>query len=98
MNEKLKQYENLFAPNGNVDIKTNILSNIHKIVSARDFKKICNKALMCHNIVNIDTKHLSLECFVAEICLFACKLVVEKEKGFSGFSPERWKLCFYQIM
>lgn len=88
INEKLENFKNLFSSVGNEDYMIEVLYNVHQCVNARTFEKICRNGYMCHNIVNMDTSHLPLECFIAEFLLSASKIVVEEEGGDSGFSTE----------
>ena len=91
--DKLKNFKEQFNVDGDDFIVESVLNNVHKNISAREFEKICNNAILCHKIVNKDSSLLSKECFAAEIFLFACKHVEEVEKNRSGFSPECINVC-----
>ncbi|MBQ7891036.1 MAG: hypothetical protein IJ359_02660 [Erysipelotrichaceae bacterium] len=87
INITLKPYFDLFSNEGDASLCDDILSNLCKNMSARDFERVYTNAMICHGLVNQDTSIFSKECLVGEILLFACKIACEKEKNRHNIYP-----------
>ena len=84
---KLKDFFNLFDETGDTNLHNELLSSFCEKMTAREFERACNNAMLCHSLAGKDTKHLSKDCAMAEIMLFVCKIAIEKEKSRGNIVP-----------
>ena len=84
---KLKDFYELFDETGDCKLRDELLGNICCLMTAREFERACNNAMLCHSLVGKNTKNLSRDCATAEIVLFVCKIAIEKEDGRASIVP-----------
>ena len=87
LQSKLKDFFNLFDETGDTNLHNELLSSFCEKMTAREFERACNNAMLCHSLVGKDTKHLSKDCAMAEIMLFVCKIAIEKENNRANIVP-----------
>lgn len=80
---KLNDFFEYFGEEGDTKFHDEVIVNLCDKMTAREFEKVCNNAMVCHKLVDRDTGHFSRDYAIAELLLFACKIAVEKE----GFGP-----------
>ena len=56
-------------------------------MTARDFEKLCDNAVLCHNLTQGDTNNFSKDCATAELLLWAYRIALEKEKNKANLLP-----------
>lgn len=81
LQNKLEVFFNLFGSEGDKSLRDDIVSNLCNNMTAREFEKTCNNAMLLHNLVGKDTSYFPSDCAVAEILLFASKIAIEKEEN-----------------
>jgi len=84
---KLKSYFNLFGSEGDRELQDEIISNVCGSMSAREFEKVYNNAIMCHRLIGKESNRFSKDCVAAEILLFSCKIAIEREKTSANIMP-----------
>ena len=79
INKRIVELSKMFSKE---DSKTysEIIENISSILSARDFEKVYNSALICHNLLGLNTNKFPYFCCVAELILSTYKFACKKEK------------------
>ena len=79
INKRIVELSKMFSKE---DSKTysEIIENISWILSARDFEKVYNSALICHNLLGLNTNKFPYFCCVAELILSTYKFACKKEK------------------
>ena len=79
INKSIVELSKMFSKE---DSKTysEIIENISSILSARDFEKVYNSALICHNLLGLNTNKFPYFCCVAELILSTYKFACKKEK------------------
>lgn len=87
LHKKLKPYFDLYENNGDKELQDEVLSNLCHYMTAREFERVCDNALLCHKLVGMDTMKFSKDFAVAEILLFACKIAGEKESSIIDIYP-----------
>lgn len=78
---KLKAFLDLFGQEEDQKLQEEIISNLCNHMTARDFDKACNNAMLCHKLVGKSTEFLPKYMACAELLLFASKIAIEKENG-----------------
>lgn len=84
---KLNSFFCLFGENGDKQVCKDIIENLCGNMTARDFEKICNNAMLCHNLVGQETTNFSKDFALAELMLFASKIAIEKGNSRADIIP-----------
>lgn len=87
LQNKLNNFFSLFDETEDKQVCNDIVSNLCARMTARDFEKVCNNALLCHDLVGKSTTKFPKDCAVAELTLFACKIAIEKEESRAAIVP-----------
>ena len=87
LQNKLKHFLDLFGEPIDDSSLKEILTSLCGLMTAREFEKVCNNALLCHQLSAVKTISFPKECAIAEIMLFACKIAIEKEGGRANIVP-----------
>ena len=84
---RLDSYLNLLGREGTVQLQIDVITNLCDSMTARNFEKVCNNALLCHNLVGIDTDTFSKDFALVGLLLFACKIAYEQESNRGNILP-----------
>ncbi len=87
LKKKLQEYKGFFSDRGNESIFDDVLGGIFRTLNAREIERVCSNAMLCHRLVDVDTRNFEYDYMVAELFLFAHKIVSEKEGNSSNLSP-----------
>lgn len=87
LQKKLSGFFDLFGDSGDMQLCTDIIADLCRNMTAREFEKVCNNAILCHSFVGKDATHFSKYYGVAELMLFAFKIAKEKENNRGNILP-----------
>lgn len=65
-----------------------LVNEIISLLLPREFENILDRAILCHNLVGIDTSEFPYECMLAEIIIQTFWISEEKEGNTFNISPE----------
>lgn len=65
-----------------------LVNEIISLLLPREFENILDRAILCHDLVGMDTSKLPYECLLAEIIIQTFWVIVEKEGNTFNISPE----------
>lgn len=80
VNKSITELSKMFSKEDNKTY-SEIIENISSILSARDFEKIYNSALICHNLLGLNTNKFPYFCCIAELILSTYKFACKKENN-----------------
>lgn len=65
-----------------------LVNEIISLLLPREFENIVHRAILCHDLVDMDTTELPYECMLAEIIIQTFWVIAEKEGNTFNISPE----------
>lgn len=86
VNNRLMELSNMFDRDQNVKTSEEIIKNILKYITAREFESVCKSAILYHKLLGLETNTYPYFCCLAEIILSAYKLACRID--------DKWELIF----
>lgn len=86
--KKLTVFTNKFSKRTKETQGKLLVNEIISLLLPREFENILDRAILCHDLVNIDTSELPYECLLAELIIQTFWVVAEKEGNTFNISPE----------
>ena len=86
--KKLTIFSNKFSKIAKETHGKLLVNEIISLLLPREFENILDRALLCHDLVGIDTSDLPYECMLAEIIIQTFWVIAEKEGNTFNVSPE----------
>ncbi len=90
--KKLTVFASKFSKNTKETQAKLLVNEIIASLLPREFENIVDRAILCHDLVGIDTVELPYECILAEIIIQTFWIIAEKEGNTFNISPENGNL------